>query len=382
MVRSAAVAVLGLLFVTALPGSGYAGGRITVGDGTPASCTESALKHALLVADTIGGGTVNFKCGPAPVTIPLSQATEIEQMLVLLILPDKITVDGDGRVTLDGTGTATVVFVGRGMTAALKNLSIIGGRGAADTFAAGGIVNAGELTIRKSRLFGNSGFFVGAILNTGTLDLHDSTISSNGGFFFAGGIQNHGTLTVSRSTFTRNATAFEGGGIWNSGTLTIKHSALAHNRAEDGDGGAIANFGTLTMNHSTVSENVAFVGGGVANYGELTAKHSAFLENSAIVGGGIFSGGFFGSVEVKHSDLVGNGAVFGGGIFVDAGTAAFKHSTITENGAFLGAGIFACVEGHASPTVFPVLTCQATLPLFLKHTTVTGNTPDDIFPPQ
>jgi len=47
----------------------------TVGDGTPASCTEAALRAAVA-----GGGLVNFDCGQsaaAPVTILLAQRIEL-----------------------------------------------------------------------------------------------------------------------------------------------------------------------------------------------------------------------------------------------------------------------------------------------------------------
>ena len=47
--------------------------RINVGDGTPASCTEMALRHALGVAETSGGGTIQFKCGQLRVAIVLSE---------------------------------------------------------------------------------------------------------------------------------------------------------------------------------------------------------------------------------------------------------------------------------------------------------------------
>src|SRR5262245_15239012 len=38
-----------------------------VGDGTPGSCTAAALQQA-----ASGGGTIVFRCGPAPVTITVA----------------------------------------------------------------------------------------------------------------------------------------------------------------------------------------------------------------------------------------------------------------------------------------------------------------------
>jgi len=99
---------------------------ITVGNGTVASCTETALKDALMIiAETNGGATIRFKCGSTPVTIALSEVTDIEGMPVLLVLPNNTTVDGGGLITLDGTRTATVAFVGHDTTAVLQNLSSV-----------------------------------------------------------------------------------------------------------------------------------------------------------------------------------------------------------------------------------------------------------------
>jgi hypothetical protein len=68
-----------------------------VGTGTPASCTLAALKSAVAA-----GGIITFDCGPAPVTIAVTQT---------LNLPiDKDTViDGARKVTLDGQGTTQVL---------------------------------------------------------------------------------------------------------------------------------------------------------------------------------------------------------------------------------------------------------------------------------
>jgi hypothetical protein len=114
----------------ALPQPAGAAKPIIVGNGTAASCTETSLKSALLVAQTIGGGEIRFKCGPQPVSIALSGATEVSGMLILLVLPNNTTIDGGGLITLDGTDSATIVFVDGGTSAALKRLTITNGGGA------------------------------------------------------------------------------------------------------------------------------------------------------------------------------------------------------------------------------------------------------------
>lgn len=72
-------------------------GAQVVGDGSPTSCTEAALRSAIEAA-----AVVTFDCGPEPVTIAMTEE---------IVLPtDRDTVvDGGGTVTLDG-GNATRHF--------------------------------------------------------------------------------------------------------------------------------------------------------------------------------------------------------------------------------------------------------------------------------
>src|SRR5262245_60107179 len=59
-----------------------------VGDGSAASCTETALRQA---AST--GGIVTFNCGAAPVVIPVISQID---------LTADVVIDGNNLVTLDG----------------------------------------------------------------------------------------------------------------------------------------------------------------------------------------------------------------------------------------------------------------------------------------
>jgi hypothetical protein len=303
-----------LLFVVfvllALPHPALAAPPIVVGNGTPGSCTETALKDAFIIAETLGGGTIRFACGPAPVTIALSQITTFPDGLsVLLVLPNNTTIDGGGLVTLDGTRTATVAFVARDSTVVLTRLSIINGDGKAGGGVvgpafAGGIENLGTLTVDRSTLSGNSTIVQGAgIQNFGTLNVRKSSFSDNSG----GGISSSGTLTVDDSTFSENS-AVVAAGIGNGGQATINKSTFSGNHADFG--GAISNGGNLTVDHSTFSGNFALVsGGGIANVGGLTVTHSTITQNSSgSVGGGIFNivGTFLGSLTLTHTSVTEN----------------------------------------------------------------------------
>jgi len=321
-------AVLFVAFVLlAPPQPVLAAPPIFVGHGTPGSCTEMALKDALIIAETVGGATIRFKCGPEPVTIALSDVTGPPfAFRFLLALPNNTTIDGGGLITLDGTHTATVAFVDRDTTVVLTRLSIINGFGGNQGQGANGIENRGTLTVDHSTLSGNNSAGDGAISNSGTLTVEHSTLSGNFGFLY-GGIFNAGMLTVRKSSFEGNFSHNPGGGIFNFGTLTVDDSTFSENRAFGmgtpfGFGGGIANFGTVTVDKSTFSGNVADLGGGIFNAGPLAVDDSTITQNTANTAGG---------------------------------------------------GIYICVEGQETFTP-----CHGTLTL--NHTSVTENTPDNIFP--
>lgn len=60
----------------------------TVGEGTPASCTEAALRAAITA-----GGKIGFACGAAAITIMFTMTLDIGADVVI---------DGGGLVTLSG----------------------------------------------------------------------------------------------------------------------------------------------------------------------------------------------------------------------------------------------------------------------------------------
>jgi hypothetical protein len=69
----------------------------SVGDGTPASCTESALRSAIA-----SNSVVTFNCGPAPATIAVRDTISVPA--------DRDTViDGAGLITLDGGGATRIL---------------------------------------------------------------------------------------------------------------------------------------------------------------------------------------------------------------------------------------------------------------------------------
>ena len=345
---------------------------ITVGDGTAASCTETAVGFALAVAEASGGGTIRFKCGKMPTTIVFN---EIEGG-ALVVLPGDTVIDGGGLISFAGNPNG-YIFVPIDTNAVLKNLTILSKslfpsirndgtlsveRSTVSDNGGGGISNGGTLIVDKSTFSGNGGFVNSAISNGGQLIVKNSLFFNNdGGLNGAGGIENHGSATIKNSTFLQNSG--EGtGGIRNGGTMTVTNSEFSDNHGIFQDGG-ITNVGTLTVKNTTFSDNLAHMGGtgGIGNYGTLTVENSTFSENTGNSGGGIAN---VGTLSVSNSEFFGNEGYLGGGLLIYSGMATIYNSEITNNTARqAGGGIY--IYGGT---------------LTLEHTTVTGNTPDDIAP--
>ncbi len=70
-----------------------------IGNGTPASCTSSAVVQAVAA-----GGIIRFNCGPEPVTIPMAATAVVAKTEHLVVL------DGGGLVTLSGGGRRRILF--------------------------------------------------------------------------------------------------------------------------------------------------------------------------------------------------------------------------------------------------------------------------------
>jgi hypothetical protein len=70
-----------------------------VGNGTPASCTSTAVVRAVAA-----GGVLTFDCGAKPVTIVMASPARVNSSQHLVVL------DGGGRVTLSGGGRRRILF--------------------------------------------------------------------------------------------------------------------------------------------------------------------------------------------------------------------------------------------------------------------------------
>ncbi|MCL4303737.1 MAG: hypothetical protein KJ077_49080 [Anaerolineae bacterium] len=359
----------------------YAGG--VVGNGTPGSCTETALNTALS-----GGGTVTFKCGGAK-TIIFTSYKQISANTVI---------NGGGVITLSGGNSTDLFQVFSTKALTLQNISLV--NGLSKLTAAGAVENFGTTTIINSQLRNNrSSSHGGAISNQGLLTLNNVTLSNNqatdaGGAVYndagsvtvnnslflsnvisgaigtGGGISNNsGLVVVQNSTFNHNSgldggaiyvhttasliltgstiisnTAGYGAGIENRGLTTASQTTVTLNRATIGDGGGIWNLnGQLTLRDSTVSGNIATTtGGGISSYStSLTLERVTVSGNtSGGNGGGIYSGAAASLINVTLSDNHTN-ANGGGGMFQDNGTATLNYVTVAGNTSIVfGGGVY------------------------------------------
>jgi hypothetical protein len=252
--------------------------------------TDTQLQHAISTA-------------PAGTTIVFGCRGDILLSKTLAIATDRLTLLGNGRVTLDGNNSVQV-FVVNGVTFTLKSLTI--SRGSASR--GGGLDNEG-----------------------GTVTISNSTFSSNTASSAGGGIynENGGTMTISNSSITHNTAPFDGG-IGNSGTMIIRNSSISSNTATV-DSGGVGNYtGTITIRNSNITRNTASVyGGGIENDDMMTISNSSISSNTASSqGGGIIN---FGTVSMSNSLISSNTAPLGGGIDDVSTAATLSHSKLINN---------------------------------------------------
>ena len=252
---------------------------------------SNTCESATTPCKTIGHGIALASSGD---TIKVAAATYTENLTISINL--KLIGSGASTTILDGGAINTVVTIYSTVT--LSGLTIQDG----NAFQAGGIYNAGTLTINNSTISNNFAQFRyrgfgGGIYNYGGLTINNSTVSGNGAIL-GGGIYNFGTVTISRSTISGNDASdvfgdAQGGGIYNEGTLTLNNSTLSGNSANAPrglfchaayGGGIYSASETLTVNNSTLSgnyaENCYGVGSGGGIYGNVSLQNTIVANSS------------------------------------------------------------------------------------------------------
>jgi CSLREA domain-containing protein len=181
---------------------------------------------------------------------------------------------------------------GRGM-ATLTHMRVVDNSTPAD---GGGIWNAGNMTIRNSKVTRNSAADGGGIANDndGDLTIIRSTVWSNsatgrgGGIFNADNVRGSPSLTATNSTLSGN-TAAVGGGIYNSAFLgtasvTLTNTTLSLNTARQEGGGIRQTFdqAIIALRNTIVARNSApeSPDAGIDQEGGVSARFSLIGDGS------------------------------------------------------------------------------------------------------
>jgi hypothetical protein len=334
----------------------------TVGSGTAASCTETALAEAVAK-----GGVIRFDCGSEPATIVLSSEIKLRTDV-------DTTLDGQNKITLDGRGSTRLLyyysanFQHTDTVVTIQNITLQNGaaHGTAIPVAPAPCSQGTEIDGGGGAIYVRDGK-----LHVWNAIFKDNVGAAEGPDVAGGAIYAVGSLgtTVVGSTFESNH-ASNGGAVGALfGDLSIYNSIFSSNRAtgnganyvnaachvnggesgNGGNGGAVVIDGAeqfaVNVCGSTFTANAA--GGNGALGGAIfrtpdgltqptTIDRSSFVDNTAPKGGALY---FHNSeLVMTASTLSGNSAASGGALFADGTTLTFTNDTFANNIAEKGLG--------------------------------------------
>lgn len=335
---------------------------VTVGTGTAASCTETALANALAK-----GGVIRFNCGGSK-TITLTSEKHLRTDV-------STTLDGQGKITLDGRGATRLLyysspnFQATKTTVTLQNLilqngaatgtaiapapppcssgtNIDGGGGA--IYVRDGILHVWNTTFKNNEgatlgpdVAGGAIYTVGSLGTTIVGSTFQSNRASNGGAVGA----LWGDLSIYNSQFSSNQATGNGANSVNTASCKVKGGQIGNG----GNGGAVVMDGAeayaVTICGSSFTNNA----GGARAFGgaifrtpdgamqKTTIDRSTLAGNTAPNGGALYFHNS--SLIVTASTISGNTATSsGGGLFADGSNLAFTNDTFADNIAEKGLG--------------------------------------------
>jgi hypothetical protein len=311
-------------------------GSQVIGDGSAASCTIEALRVALE-----SGGRVTFNCGSAPVTLAVDET---------LLVTDGTSIDGDGKVILDGEDRVRILRTDNHSTVLLQGLTFQNGHSRSDSGVdgadgSGGAIQRGwqstlyvkDCNFNDNVAEGAEGFGGGAIAtaSSGYMTLVGCTFSANRSPL-GGAIHSLlSDLFVVDSHFEDNeATAGDGGAIFTDG-------AFVPSKSEPGVfGGTISLCGTRFLNNTaTASAGAGFL----YAYGidQLAINRCEFRGNRVSTA----EPGLGGALRIDAEAFVNNSlfvdnatAGQGGALWMGRGPAVFENVTFYGNHATLWGG--------------------------------------------
>lgn len=290
-----------------------------VGNGTPTSCTESAVAAAIPA-----GGVITFNCGVGKQTIPFT--------FTLVVGSDNppVAIDGNDSITFDGSGITTGMIAIFGSSTALphvtfKHLVIANGNITTGLNAGGAIQNFGSLTLDNVTLRNNQSSGAGAIFQepcTGCLTpalyttgcLFQNNTTGGGAISIQGGVAG-----IEDSTFIGNSAPNDGAiQIYGNADFqvdaTIDSCTFISNAATSNNGGAI---GIELLNPGSIVRivNDTFTGNSVS-----TSGHGAAIYAAA------------GPLSITNCTIAGNnGGAAGGAVYFDSSRTAMNNTIIASN---------------------------------------------------
>lgn len=300
-----------------------------VGNGTAASCTESALREAI-----DAGGYIRFDCGVDQITIAVESEITVGHGAVI---------DGEGKITLDGGGDSRIFFVSSALS--VRNLRFRNGNAKGDKESGGAVSGGWRSNVEV----------IGCVFE-------DNAANNAGGAIAVG---TGSSLTVVASRFLRNTSGYGGAiySLWS--PLHIVNSEFTDNSTHvDAGGGAIGTDGALDPDYregetiggtieicgSLFQNNRAWGAGGAAFLwvyppdkiiiDRCTIKDNALTKNSdgLAMGGGMRISN--GEITIKGTSVISNSAeTHGGGLSLDCEpSCTITNSTFYANKATDGFG--------------------------------------------
>jgi hypothetical protein len=341
---------------------------------------DDATGGTNLATALAAGGAIVIRCGSAPQTIQITRTH---------VLPPATSIDGEGRTTLTGDGSAPM-FTATG-TVRLASVTVRNpgpGGGVVSRTPTTAVVVGGHVELAKVRTEGTIGPYV-----VKTLNAVDSVFEANGdahGESYRAVIEAE-NVTLTRATFNGNHDHPIGGGpdpatgglpaarsiliedsrftdnrfplLILDASITIRRSTFVRNgaRATADDGVWACCAGALTVVHSIASiedsefsanRTTGFGGAVAAIASRLTIKRTLFENNAGRLGGAVMFWGqtarnnFWGSgalgglaLELERARFHGNVASEVGGALVWSGQVAGDSALFVANRARLGGAV-------------------------------------------
>jgi hypothetical protein len=273
-----------------------------VGNGAASSCTESALRSAVA-----NGGVITFNCGAGTATIALTQP---------LVAPtDKdTTIDGDGRIVLDGQGVTQILrayradFRTNDRVLAVQRLTMTRGRDVGTNY----VPRDGAKTCAWGYKDGGGGAIYTRDLNVRIWGVtFDGNRGPEAGPDVAGGaiyvFGAKAAVIVNNSSFKNNSAA-------NGGAIGLLHaSSEVHNTVFENNRatGQLANFAGATgcpvFNHAEQG-GAGGLGGAFYSDGfntdDLFSKVRMSDNSANDLGGAVFRSAYWGVIQDKNKQTI------------------------------------------------------------------------------